>query len=164
MPGFGIQNGTSNAANYNGQTIGINANGNAGSQSPLNNAYAYNGLPSNTLDITADGAHVSDPGCNCDTPVNPNADMIAEFKITMSNFSAENQKGPAVMSSVAKSGGTDFHGSGFLYARHYVLNANDWLIQRRAKWRGPRTSITTRASRSAARWSSLARASNKSQQ
>jgi len=102
MPGFGISNGTTNAANYNGGTIGINANGNAGSQSPLNGAFAYNGLPNNTLDITADGAHVSDPGCNCDTPVNPNADMIAEFKITMSNFSAENQKGPAILSSVAK--------------------------------------------------------------
>ncbi len=127
MPGFGIQNGTSNAANFSGQTIGINANGNAGSQSPLNNAYAYNGLGSNTLDITADGAHVSDPGCNCDTPVNPNADMITEFKVTMSNFSAENQKGPAVISSVAKSGGQNYHGSGFFYARHYALNANDWL-------------------------------------
>ncbi|MBL0160098.1 MAG: carboxypeptidase regulatory-like domain-containing protein [Bryobacterales bacterium] len=127
MPGFGVQNGTQNAANYSGQTMGINANGNAGSQSPLNNAYAYNGLPSNTLDITADGAHVSDPGCNCDTPVNPNSDMVAEFKITMSNFSAENQKGPAVISSVAKSGGNTFHGSGFLYARHYTLNANDWI-------------------------------------
>ena len=130
MPGFGIKNGTTNAANFSGQTIGINANGNAGSQSPLNNAYSYNGLPGNTLDITADGAHVSDPGCNCDTPVNPNADMIAEFKVTMSNFSAENQKGPAVISSVAKSGGQDFHGSGFFYARHYALNANDWLFQR----------------------------------
>lgn len=127
MPGFGIKNGTNNAANYSGQTIGINANGNAGSQSPLNDAYSYNGLPSNTLDITADGAHVSDPGCNCDTPVNPNADMIAEFKVTMSNFSAENQKGPAVLSSVAKSGGQEYHGSGFLYARHYSLQANDWL-------------------------------------
>jgi hypothetical protein len=110
MPGFGIKNGTTNAANFSGQTIGINANGNAGSQSPLNNAYAYNGLPGNTLDITGDGAHVSDPGCNCDTPVNPNGDMIAEFKVTMSNFSAENQKGPAVISSVSKSGGQDFHG------------------------------------------------------
>ncbi len=127
MPGFGIKNGTSNAANFSGQTIGINANGNAGSQSPLNDAYSYNGLPGNTLDITADGAHVSDPGCNCDTPVNPNADMIAEFKVTMSNFSAENQKGPAVISSVAKSGGQDYHGSGFFYARHYALTANDWL-------------------------------------
>ena len=61
MPGFGISNGTSNTANYNGQTVGINGNGNGGNQSPLNGAYSYNGLPSNTLDITADGAHVSDP-------------------------------------------------------------------------------------------------------
>lgn len=128
MPGFGIQNGTSNKANFTGETIGINANGDAGSQSPLNNAYSYNGLPGNSLDITADGAHVSDPGCNCDTPVNPNSDMIQEFKVLTSNFSAENQKGPAVISSVAKSGGKDFHGSAFFYARDYALNANDWLF------------------------------------
>ena len=128
MPGFGIQNGTSNKANYTGETIGINANGDAGSQSPLNNAFSYNGLPSNSLDITADGAHVSDPGCNCDTPVNPNSDMVSEFKVMTSNFSAENQKGPAVVSSVAKSGGKDFHGSGFFYARNYAMNANDALF------------------------------------
>jgi hypothetical protein len=128
MPGFGIQNGTSNKSNYSGETIGINGNGDAGSQSPLNNAYSYNGLPTNSLDITADGAHVSDPGCNCDTPVNPNSDMIAEFQVKTSNFSAENQKGPAVVSSVAKSGGKDFHGSAFLYARNYALNANDALF------------------------------------
>ena len=128
MPGFGIQNGSSNKSNYTGETIGINANGDAGSQSPLNNAYSYNGLPSNSMDITADGAHVSDPGCNCDTPVNPNSDMITELQVKMSNFSAENQKGPAVITSVAKSGGKDFHGSGFFYARNYALNANDALF------------------------------------
>lgn len=130
MPGFGIQNGTSNRANYTGETIGINANGDAGSQSPLNNAYSYNGLPSNSLDITADGAHVSDPGCNCDTPVNPNSDMVSEFKVLASNFSAENQKGPIVISSIAKAGGSEFHGSGFFYARNYSLNSNDWLFNR----------------------------------
>jgi len=128
MPGFGIQNMTSNKANFTGETIGINANGDAGSQSPLNNAYSYNGLPANSLDITADGAHVSDPGCNCDTPVNPNSDMIAELKVLTSNFSAENQKGPALITSVAKSGGNSFHGSGFFYARNYALNANDALF------------------------------------
>lgn len=127
VPGFGINNGTRNKAGYSGEVIGINANGDGGSQSPLNNNYSYNGLPSNSLDIVADGAHVSDPGCNCDTPVNPNADMISEFKVMTSNFSAENQKGPAVISTVTKSGGLDFHGSGFLSARHFALNANDWL-------------------------------------
>ena len=39
VPGFGIQNGTQNKSNYNGPTIGINANGDSGSQSPLNAAY-----------------------------------------------------------------------------------------------------------------------------
>ena len=127
MPGFAVQNGTSNKANYTGEVIGINANGDAGSQSPLNNASSYNGLPSNSLDITMDGAHVADPGCNCDTPVNPNSDFLQEFKVLAGNFSAENQKGPILITSVTKSGGQQLHGSGFFSARNYHLNANDWL-------------------------------------
>jgi Carboxypeptidase regulatory-like domain len=127
VPGFGIMNGTQNKANYSGQTIGINANGDSGSQSPLNAASSYNGLPNNSLDIVADGAHVSDPGCNCDTPVNPNSDFLQEFKVLTSNFSAEDQKGPVLITSVTKAGGSDFHGSAFFSARNHVLNANDWL-------------------------------------
>src|SRR5215469_148185 len=127
MPGFAVQNGSSNKANYTGEVIGINANGDAGSQSPLNNAYSYNGLPGNSLDITADGAHVSDPGCNCDTPVNPNSDFVQEFKVLTSNFSAEEQKGPIVITSVTKAGGSAYHGNAFFSARNHVLNANDWL-------------------------------------
>jgi len=123
VPGFGISNGTQNKSNYNGQTIGINANGDSGSQSPLNAAYSYNGLPTNSLDITADGAHVSDPGCNCDTPVNPNSDFVQEFKVLTSNFSAEEQKGPVVISSITKAGGSDFHGNAFFSARNHSLNA-----------------------------------------
>ncbi|PYX37697.1 MAG: carboxypeptidase regulatory-like domain-containing protein, partial [Acidobacteria bacterium] len=127
MPGFAVQNGSSNKANYSGEVIGINANGDGGSQSPLNNAFTYNGLPSNSLDITADGAHVSDPGCNCDTPVNPNSDFLQEFRVLTSNFSAENQKGPVLITSVTKAGGQQYHGSAFFSARNYVLNANDAL-------------------------------------
>lgn len=131
MPGFAIAGtGTENRANFTGETIGINGNGDGGSQSAFNGAYSVNGLPGGSLDITADGAHVSDPGCNCATPVNPNTDMIQEFKVLTSNFGAENQKGPAVVSSVAKSGGRDFHGGAYLYARHYAMNANDWLNNR----------------------------------
>jgi len=125
MPGFGNQNGANNKSNYSGQVIGINGNGDAGSQSPLNNAFSYNGLPGNTLDIVADGAHVSDPGCNCDTPVNPNSDFLQEFRVQTSNFGADAQKGPMVITSVTKAGGTEFHGSGFFSARSYVLNSND---------------------------------------
>ncbi len=131
MPGFAISGtGTENRANFTGEVIGINANGDAGSQSAFNGAYAVNGLPTGSLDITADGAHVSDPGCNCDTPVNPNTDMIQEFKVLTSNYGADNQKGPAVVNTVAKSGGRDFHGGAYMYARNYVMNANDWLNNR----------------------------------
>jgi len=128
VPGFGINNGTSNKAAYRGSVIGINANGDGGdSQSPLNNNFSYNGLPTNSLDITLDGAHVSDPGCNCDTPVNPNSDFLQEFKVLTSNFSAEEQKGPIVITSVTKSGTNTYHGSAFFSARNHSLNANDWL-------------------------------------
>ena len=127
VPGFSVTNGTANKSNYSGQTIGINGNGDSGSQSPLNASSSYNGLPTNSLDIVADGAHVSDPGCNCDTPVNPNADFLQEFKVLTSNFSAEDQKGPILITSVTKAGGSSFHGSGFFAARNHSLNANDWL-------------------------------------
>ena len=127
-PGFAISNGTSNKQGYSGQTIGINANGDSGSQSPLNGNFSSYGLPAGTLDIISDGAHVSDPGCNCDTPVNPNADFISEFKINLFNFNAEDQKGPEVISTVTKSGGAQFHGQGFFSARNYVLNSNDALF------------------------------------
>ncbi len=127
VPGFGVSNGTHNKANYSGQTVGINGNGDSGSQSPLNASSSYDGLPVNSLDIVADGAHVSDPGCNCDTPVNPNSDFLQEFKVLTSNFSAEDQKGPIVITSVTKAGGSTFHGSAFFSARNHVLNSNDWL-------------------------------------
>ena len=131
LPGFSIANtGTENRTNFTGETIGINGNGDGGSQSPFNGAYSNNGLPQGSLDITADGAHVSDPGCNCATPVNPNSEFIEEFKVLTSNFSAENSKGPAVVSTVGRSGGRDFHGSAYLSARHHSLNANDWLNNR----------------------------------
>lgn len=125
LPGFANNNGSSNKSNYSGQVIGINGNGDSGSQSPLNNAFSYNGLPGNTLDIVADGAHVSDPGCNCDTPVNPNSDFLSEFRVLTSNFSAEEQKGPMVITTITKAGGSQFHGGAFFQARNYVLNSND---------------------------------------
>lgn len=128
MPGFSIAGtGTENRTNFTGETIGINGNGDGGSQSPFNGAYSNNGLPGGSLDITADGAHVSDPGCNCATPVNPNSEFIEEFKVLTANFSAENSKGPAVVSSVGRSGGSSYHGSAYLSARHYSMNSNDWL-------------------------------------
>jgi hypothetical protein len=130
LPGFAPRNssdGLKSGSDFSGEVIGINGNGDGGSQSPLNGAYVSNGTGTGTIDITADGAHVSDPGCNCATPVNPNTDMIQEFKVLTSNFSAENSKGPIVINTVAKAGGRDFHGEAYFSARHYAMNANRWV-------------------------------------
>jgi hypothetical protein len=130
MPGMAqTGSGVENKAGYNGEVIGINGNGEGGKQSALGN-FAANGTRPESMDITADGSHVSDPGCNCATPVNPNTDMIQEFKVLTSNFSAENSKGPIVLNSISKSGGKDFHGTGYLYARHYSMNSNEWLLNK----------------------------------
>jgi len=130
LPGFAPRNnsdGLKSGTDYSGEVVGINGNGDGGSQSPLNGAFVANGTGVNNIDITADGAHVSDPGCNCATPVNPNADMIQEFKVLTSNFNAENSKGPIVINSIAKSGGHDYHGLVGFSARNYALNANRWV-------------------------------------
>jgi len=124
LPGIAPIAGLENRPGFNGENIGINGNGDGGKQSMISNVSA-NGTRGNALDITADGSNVSDPGCNCATPVNPNPEMISEFKVQQGNFSAEYAKGPVVVNSITKAGGQDFHGAGYFYARHFGLNSND---------------------------------------
>ncbi len=118
--------GITNRPGYTGEVIGINGNGAAGKQSAIGN-YSGNGSRPDAIDINADGVHVSDPGCNCASPVTPNVDMIQEFKVQGASFSAENSKGPVVVTSVAKAGGSQFHGEGYYYFRRWNLNSAEWL-------------------------------------
>lgn len=119
----------SNKPNFSGEVIGINGNGAAGDQSPLGN-YSANGTQAEQLNIVFDGGNVSDPGCNCATPVNPNPDMISEFKVLTSNYGAEHAKGPVVIDAVSKAGTSEFHGTGYFTFRHFKLNANEWELNR----------------------------------
>jgi hypothetical protein len=132
LPGMTpMTQGVSNQPNFTGETIGINGNGEAGgginnSQSAIGN-YSANGGSTDSFDITIDGAPGADPGCNCATSVNPNTEMVQEFKVLQASFGAEYAKGPSSITVVSKSGGRDFHGSAFLYFRDYHLNSNDWF-------------------------------------
>lgn len=76
-----------------------------------------------------DGANIIDPGCNCYSIAVPNPDMTAEMKVE-SSFGADTPNGPEVISVTSKSGGAQFHGEGYFYARNQVLNANTWLNNR----------------------------------
>ncbi len=118
LPGMAITGGTQNQASYTGEVHGT-GNGPIGS-------FSANGQRSGALDITSDGAHIIDPGCNCGQAVDTNVDMTAEMKVMTSNFGADAQKGPIVISAVGKSGGSKFHGQAYLYLRDHSFNANDY--------------------------------------
>jgi hypothetical protein len=124
LPGMTAINNTVNRPGFSGEFIGINGSGSAGGQSAVGQ-FTVNGSPDRSTEITSDGAHVSDPGCNCGTPVNPNPSMIQEVHVLQAAFSAENAYGPAVINTTTKAGGSSFHGQAFASTRNYVLNAND---------------------------------------
>jgi hypothetical protein len=116
LPGFALTGGNVNAG-YAGQVQNTGA-GPVGS-------FASNGLRTAALDITSDGAHTIDPGCNCGQAVNTTTDMTQEMKVLTSNFGADNAKGPVVISAIGKAGGQQFHGEAYIYARTGALDATN---------------------------------------
>ena len=119
LPGFAMTGGNTNAASFgSGQQAENTGAGPVGS-------FSANGLRTAALDITSDGAHIIDPGCNCGQSVNTVVDMTSEMKVLTSNFGAENAKGPVVISAVGKSGGNQFHGEAYIYARNGILSADN---------------------------------------
>lgn len=117
LPGFAMVGGNTNASSFDGQVQNTGA-GPVGSFSP-------NGLRTAALDITSDGAHTIDPGCNCGQAVNNAVDMTQEMKVLTSNFGADNAKGPVVISAAGKSGGNRFHGEAYIYARNSIMDATN---------------------------------------
>jgi hypothetical protein len=115
-------NGAVNRPAYDGQVVGINGFAVGSNAGGLSNV-AVNGQ---SIDITMDGQHSFDPGASGSaTPVNPNPSMISEVKILTSNFTAENAKGPVVVNTTTKGGGSDFHGEAYFWARNSAMNAED---------------------------------------
>ena len=138
LPGMTpVTQGVSNRPGFTGEVIGINGNGEYqgggnNNQSAIGN-YSGNGTRTEALDITVDGAPGADPGCNCATSVNPNPEMVQEFKVLQSNFGAEHAKGPVAMTVVSKQGGREFHGTLYTYLRDYHLNSNEWFANKVGK-------------------------------
>lgn len=124
LPGSTLtNNGGVNRPAYDGQVVGINGFAVGASSAGGLSAVNINGQ---SVDITQDGQHSFDPGAaGAATPVNPNPDMISEVRVLTSNFTSENAKGPVVVNTVTKSGGKDYHGEGYIYARNAALNAED---------------------------------------
>jgi hypothetical protein len=118
MPGMALTNGLTQGSGFNDKVVGTN-NGPVG-------AYSANGTqPYGAMAFMLDGANLVDPG-NAGTQIaNINQDMVSEVKVLMSSYSAEYAKGPVIFQAFSKSGGNQFHGEGYLYARNSELNSTD---------------------------------------
>ena len=81
--------------------------------------------------IAVDGVVSNDIGWSRTFSSVTTMDAIGEVKVILNSYQAEYQgNGSAVMEVVSKSGGTEFHGSGYWYKRHEMLNANNFFNNR----------------------------------
>jgi Carboxypeptidase regulatory-like domain len=117
MPGLALNTGLGQTE-YSSLTTST-GNGPGGS-------FSANGtVPNGGLEMTLDGAIITDPGQQGGQVINVNQDMTAQVSILNSAFGAEYAKGPVLFQALSKSGGSQFHGNVYLYARDGALNAND---------------------------------------
>jgi hypothetical protein len=94
-------------------------------------AISANGARTSQNNLTLDGIGNVDTGSNGGQLATVSLDSVQEFKILTSNYQAEyGRSSGAQISVVTRSGGTEFHGSGYLFHRNEGLNANNWKNNR----------------------------------
>jgi len=96
---------------------------------PLNlNSYSINGSRTNQHNLTIDGATNVDTGSNGSMHIMMGMDSIAEFKVLTSNYQAEyGRASGGDIKIVTRGGGSQFHGTGYIFHRHEGLNSNTFL-------------------------------------
>ncbi len=143
MPGMAFTNGLSQGSSFSDQVVGSNSG-------PIG-AYSANGTqPNGAIAYMFDGANLVDPGNQGTQIADINQDMTSEIKMLMSGYDAAYAKGPVVFQAYGKSGGAQFHGEGYFYARNNVFNSID-AFQRSQGITSPTPTNTIRAATSAAR-------------
>jgi len=93
---------------------------------------SVNGARSDQSNITLDGVDVNDQSNGyAFTSVLPTTlDSVQEFRVTTSNYNADQGAGSgAQVSLVTKSGTNGFHGSLYEYHRNTITSANDWFVK-----------------------------------
>jgi hypothetical protein len=92
--------------------------------------FMVNGSRGGVHNLTVDGVGNMDTGNN-GMSGNVNLDAVEEFKLLTNSYQAEyGRSSGAQVSVVTKSGGRDYHGSGYWYRRHEGMNANSWINNR----------------------------------
>jgi hypothetical protein len=89
---------------------------------------SVNGARSSQNTFTVDGADVTDRGSNITIQAYPSLDSIGEFRILRSLYPAESgRSGGGQINVVTRSGGDQFSGSAYIFARNEAFNANNFL-------------------------------------
>jgi len=90
-------------------------------------SFSIAGGRANSINFLLDGGSNTSVVTNA-VVLNPNPDMIAEFRILSNNYTAEyGRNGGGVVSVVTKSGTNHVHGSLYDYLRNEDLNASDYF-------------------------------------
>ena len=93
---------------------------------------SINGMRRNAVNVFVDGVSNTDVGSNITLLSTPTIDSIKEFKVLTSNYTADvGRSGGGTVTLVTKSGGNDFHGSIYDFARNDRFNANTYFNNRR---------------------------------
>jgi hypothetical protein len=88
----------------------------------------FQGLTTNTNVMMADGINGGDSQGGGIYAATVNLDSIAEVHVLMNNYNAEyGRAGGAMINLITKSGGKDYHGSGWFYKRNEEFNANNYF-------------------------------------
>jgi hypothetical protein len=96
-----------------------------------NNSISFNGNRMQYNNWEIDGGNNTDEGSAGTFNTYPSLDTIAEFRISTSNYGADQGKhAGAEIELATKSGTRDFHGDAYEYLRNDVLDANPFFINR----------------------------------
>ena len=98
----------------------------------ISNIYIMGGR-NDQKNMTVDGVTNLDTGSNGSVHSMPSMDSVAEVKVLMAAYSAENGRNPFAINVITKGGGRQFHASAGYYFRNEDLNANDFFANEAGK-------------------------------
>lgn len=121
MPGMGMNNGLTNAQ-WNAAVTQSNTG-------PIGQYAANGNNPYGGMQMTVDGGMIVDTG-NMGTQIaNINQQQTAELSIHNSSFGAEYSRGPVIVEATGKNGGSQFHGTGYLFTRAGSMNSTAYELK-----------------------------------
>jgi len=124
MPGTAINNGLTQSQFGQGA---VPTQSNTG---PIGKYSVQGSGVNGAMTMTSDGANLLDPGNQGTQTANINQNQVQEVSILTNAYGAEFAKGPITFQAIGKSGGAQFHGQGYFYARNGVFNSNGWFNDR----------------------------------